>query len=36
MTGKPHSNIIYHLDSINLSKYTADEIDKLYSIDRRD
>ena len=27
----PHSNIIYHLDSLNLSKYTADEITSIYS-----
>lgn len=30
---RPHSNIIYHLDQQNLSKYTADEIDKIYSTD---
>ncbi|MGN0237457.1 MAG: hypothetical protein ACI4AK_05180 [Lepagella sp.] len=36
LAGRPHCNIIYHLDSTNLSKYTANEIDKLYSIDRRD
>lgn len=27
----PSSNIIYHLDSANLSKYSDDEIDKIYS-----
>lgn len=27
----PHSNIIYHLDSYNLSKYTTDEISSIYS-----
>ena len=27
----PHSNIIYHLDSMNLSKYTFDEIERIYS-----
>ena len=27
----PHSNIIYHLDSTNLSKYTFDEIERIYS-----
>ena len=27
----PHSNIIYHLDSINLSKYTTDEIKNIYN-----
>lgn len=27
----PSSNIIYHLDSANLSKYNDDEIDKIYS-----
>lgn len=26
-----HSNIIYHLDSLNLSKYTADEIKSIYN-----
>ena len=31
MSKQRHSNIIYHLDQQNLSKYTADEIDKLYS-----
>lgn len=36
LAGRPHCNIIYHLDSANLSKYKANEIDKLYSIDRRD
>lgn len=27
---QPHSNILYHLDSTNLSKYTPDEIRSLY------
>lgn len=27
----PHSNIIYHLDSLNLTKYTPDEITSIYS-----
>ena len=27
----PHNNIIYHLDSDNLSKYTADEIENIYN-----
>ena len=27
----PHSNIIYHLDSKNLAKYTSDEISSIYS-----
>lgn len=27
----PHSNIIYHLDSLNLSKYTTDEIKSIYN-----
>lgn len=27
----PHTNIIYHLDSTNLSKYTFDEIERIYS-----
>ena len=26
----PHSNIIYHLDSLNLTKYTPDEITSIY------
>lgn len=26
LSGRPHSNIIYHLDSKNLSQYSADEI----------
>lgn len=30
LKGKPHSNILYHLDSDNLKKYTDDEIDELY------
>lgn len=29
--GFPSSTIIYHLDSANLSKYSKDEIDKIYS-----
>ena len=28
-----HSNILYHLDQQNLSKYSTDEIEKLYSTD---
>ncbi len=31
LAGKPHSNIIYHLDSRNLSNYTDNEIDSLYA-----
>ena len=27
----PSSTIIYHLDSANLSKYSNDEIEKIYS-----
>ena len=27
----PHTNIIYHLDSTNLSKYTFNEIERIYS-----
>ena len=27
----PHSNILYHLDSLNLTKYTPDEITSIYS-----
>lgn len=28
---KPHSNILYHLDSKNLSRYSSDEIQTLYA-----
>lgn len=28
---KPHNNILYHLDSTNLSKYSDDEINHIYS-----
>ena len=31
---RAHNNILYHLDQQNLSKYTADEIDKIYSTDQ--
>lgn len=31
LEGRPHSNILYHLDTDNLSKYTSDEIDNLLS-----
>lgn len=31
LTDRPHSNILYHLDLKNLSTYTSDEIDQLYS-----
>lgn len=31
LSGKPHSNILYHLDSANLNKYTYNEISTLYS-----
>lgn len=31
LRGKPHSNIIYHLDSKNLSNYTDDEIKNIYN-----
>lgn len=31
LTGVPHSNIIYHLDSRNLSKYSYNEIENLYT-----
>ena len=27
----PHSSILYHLDSNNLSKYSSDEIDKIFT-----
>ena len=29
--GQPHNNILYHLDSLNLSHYTSDEIQSLFS-----
>lgn len=29
--GRSHSNILYHLDDQNLSNYTTDEIDRIYS-----
>lgn len=32
LSGKPHSNIIYHLDSKNLSKYTSDEINNILKV----
>ena len=28
---RPHSNVIYHLDNRNLSKYTSDEIKDIYT-----
>lgn len=28
---QPHNNILYHLDSLNLSHYTSDEIQSLFS-----
>lgn len=31
LRGKPHSNIIYHLDPDNLSKYSYDEINGIFS-----
>ncbi len=34
MTDREHSNILYHLDSKNLSKYSDDEITSLYSTAR--
>lgn len=32
--GRPHSNILYHLDSENLSNYSHDEIEQILSTDR--
>lgn len=32
--GRRHSNILYHLDSENLSNYSSDEIESLYSTGR--
>lgn len=34
LNGSQHSNILYHFDNTNLSKYTPDEIDNLYSTGR--
>ncbi len=34
LKGKPHSNILYHLDYNNLSKFAKNEIDSLYSVAR--
>ncbi len=31
MGDRPHNNILYHLDITNLSKFTDDEIDNLYT-----
>ncbi|MDE6277094.1 MAG: hypothetical protein K2M06_03205 [Muribaculaceae bacterium] len=36
LSGRPHSTILYHLDSLNLSKYTEDEISELYKSGNRD
>lgn len=32
LLGKPHSNIIYHFDSANLSKYNSNEIQSILSV----
>lgn len=34
LQGKPHSNILYHFDLTNLSKYSSNEIDSLLSANR--
>lgn len=34
MSARPHSNILYHLDSKNLSKYTDNEIDAVFAVGR--
>lgn len=34
LSGRRHSNILYHFDSKNLSKYSQDEIEQLYSTGR--
>lgn len=34
LSGRTHSNILYHIDYKNLSKYTSDEIDNLFSTGR--
>lgn len=34
LSGKPHTNIIYHLDNRNLSKYTPNEIESIFSTGR--
>ena len=33
LSGKPHSNILYHLDTDNLSNYTDNEINNMLSTD---
>ena len=33
LSGRKHCNIIFHFDQQNLSNYTANEIDKIYSTD---
>ena len=32
LVGRPHSNIVYHIDSLNLSKYSEDEISEIYTV----
>lgn len=34
LAGRQHSNILYHLDSKNLSKYSSDEIDNIFDSNR--
>ena len=34
LSERPHSNILYHLDFENLSKYTPNEINKILSTGR--
>ena len=34
LKGRPHSNILYHLDSRNLSKYSNDELNNIFAIDK--
>lgn len=34
LSSRPHSNIIYHLDNRNLSNYTPDEIESIFSTGR--
>ncbi len=31
LDGRPHSNVLYHFESKNLSKYSGDEIENLFS-----
>lgn len=34
LKGRPHSNILYHLDSRNFSKYSDDELSNIFAVDK--